>query len=48
MGGGRRILIAGVGTHWGTELALRLERDPDVEQVIGLDTTPPLDRIIDP
>lgn len=42
MGGGRRILIAGVGTHWGTELALRLERDPDVEQVIGLDTTPPL------
>jgi UDP-glucose 4-epimerase len=42
VGGGRRILIAGVGTHWGTELALRLERDPDVEQVIGLDTTPPL------
>jgi UDP-glucose 4-epimerase len=39
---GRRILIAGIGTHWGTELALRLERDPDVEQVIGLDTTPPL------
>ena len=42
MGGGRRILIAAVGTHWGTELALRLGRDPDVEQVIGLDTTPPL------
>ena len=42
MGAGRRILIAGVGTHWGTELALRLERDPGVEHVIGLDTTPPL------
>jgi len=45
MGAGRRILIAGVGTHWGTELALRLERDPDVEHVIGLDTTPPLARL---
>ena len=42
MGAGRRILIAGIGTHWGTELALRLERDPAVEHVIGLDTTPPL------
>jgi len=39
---GRRILIAGIGTHWGTELALRLERDPRVEQVIGIDTTPPV------
>ena len=39
---GRRILIAGIGTHWGTELALRLERDDRVEQVIGIDTTPPL------
>jgi UDP-glucose 4-epimerase len=39
---GRRILIAGIGTHWGTELALRLERDPAVEQVLGIDTTPPL------
>ena len=42
MPAGRRILIAGIGTHWGTELALRLERDPDVEQVLGIDTTPPL------
>lgn len=41
MAGGRRILIAGIGTHWGTELALRLERNPDVEHVIGIDTTPP-------
>ena len=42
MPAGRRILIAGIGTHWGTELALRLERDPDVEHVLGIDTTPPL------
>ena len=42
MASGRRILIAGIGTHWGTELALRLERDPRVEQVLGIDTTPPL------
>jgi len=38
---GRRILIAGIGTHWGTELALRLERDPAVETIIGIDTAPP-------
>ncbi len=38
---GRRILIAGIGTHWGTELALRLERDPAVESIIGIDTSPP-------
>ena len=42
MPAGRRILIAGIGTHWGTALALRLERDPAVEQVLGIDTTPPL------
>lgn len=41
MAGGRRILIAGIGSVWGTELALRLERHPDVEQVIGIDTTLP-------
>lgn len=42
MASGRRILVAGIGTHWGTELALRLERDERVEHVIGVDTTPPL------
>lgn len=42
MPAGRRILIAGIGNHWGTELALRLERHPGVESVIGIDTTPPL------
>ena len=39
--GGRRILIAGIGSHWGTELALRLERHPAVEGVIGIDVTAP-------
>jgi len=39
--GGRRVLIAGIGSHWGTALAQALEGDPRVEAVIGLDTTPP-------
>lgn len=44
MAGGRRILIAGIASHWGTELARALERHPLVEQVIGLDTVaPPID-----
>ncbi len=38
---GRRVAIAGIGTHWGTELARRLEREPGIEQVFGLDTRPP-------
>lgn len=41
MSGGRRVLITGIGTHWGTELALQLERHPGVEQVIGIDVTAP-------
>lgn len=41
MAQGRRILIAGIASHWGTELALRLERDPRVESVIGIDTAAP-------
>ncbi len=41
MATGRRILIAGIGSVWGTELARRLERDPEVEHVIGIDTTLP-------
>jgi UDP-glucose 4-epimerase len=38
---GRRILIAGIGTPWGGELARRLERDPRVEAVIGIDAVAP-------
>jgi UDP-glucose 4-epimerase len=38
---GRRVLITGVGSHLGGVLARRLEREPDVEYVAGLDTRKP-------
>ena len=38
---GRRIVITGISDHWATELARRLERDPTVEFVAGIDTEPP-------
>jgi UDP-glucose 4-epimerase len=38
---GRRVLITGVGSHVGSLLAQRLERDPEVEHVAGLDTRGP-------
>lgn len=38
---GRRVLITGVASHFGTELARRLEADPAYEHVVGLDTRPP-------
>jgi UDP-glucose 4-epimerase len=38
---GRRVLITGVGSHVGSLLAQRLERDPEVEHVAGLDTRRP-------
>lgn len=41
MAEGRRIAIAGIGSHWGAELARRLARDPRVERIFGLDTVPP-------
>ncbi len=37
----RRILITGLSTFWGGRLAQRLERDPAVETVIGVDTDDP-------
>jgi UDP-glucose 4-epimerase len=42
---GRRVLITGVSTRLGTELARRLERDPTVEYVAGLDVRPPRARL---
>ena len=42
---GRRVLITGVSTRLGTELARRLERDPSVEYVAGLDVRPPRARL---
>jgi UDP-glucose 4-epimerase len=38
---GRRIAITGVSTHWGSELARALQRDPSVDYVAGIDTHPP-------
>jgi UDP-glucose 4-epimerase len=38
---GRRVLITGVGSRIGSLLAARLERDPEVEYVAGLDTRRP-------
>ena len=39
--GGRRIVITGISGHWAGELARRLERDPSVEFLAGIDTEPP-------
>jgi UDP-glucose 4-epimerase len=38
---GRRVLITGVSGYWGSELARRLERLPDIEYIAGLDVRPP-------
>jgi UDP-glucose 4-epimerase len=38
---GRRIVVIGVASHWGAELARRLERAPGVEYVAGIDSRPP-------
>jgi UDP-glucose 4-epimerase len=38
---GRRILITGIASYLGSELARRLETDPDVEHIVGLDTRKP-------
>ena len=38
---GRRVLITGVGSHVGGTLARRLERDPEIDYVAGLDTRKP-------
>src|SRR5687767_11273353 len=38
---GRRVAITGVSSHWGAVLARRLERDPGVEYIAGIDSRPP-------
>jgi len=38
---GRRVLITGLATFWGGRMAQALERDPDVEVIVGLDTEEP-------
>ncbi len=37
----RRILITGLASEWGGRLAQALERDPDVETIVGLDLADP-------
>ena len=34
-------MITGVASHWGAELARRLERDPSIEYLAGIDSRPP-------
>ncbi len=41
MAAARRVAITGVASHWGAELARRLERDPAIEYVAGIDTRLP-------
>jgi UDP-glucose 4-epimerase len=38
---GRRVVITGVASRWGAELARRLERDPSIDYLAGIDTVPP-------
>lgn len=38
---GSRIVIAGVATRWGSELARALQRDPEVGEIIGIDSRRP-------
>src|SRR4051794_30917726 len=38
---GRRVAITGISSHWGCELARRLERDPAVDYIAGIDDRPP-------
>ena len=37
----RRVLVTGLGTFWGGLVAQALEADPDIEVIVGLDTTEP-------
>src|SRR4051812_23417097 len=38
---GRRIAITGISSQWGAAIAARLERDPAVEYIAGIDSRPP-------
>ena len=41
LGVGRRVLITGLGSFWGGRVAEALEKDPDVEVIVGVDTREP-------
>ncbi|MGH9188008.1 MAG: NAD-dependent epimerase/dehydratase family protein, partial [Acidimicrobiales bacterium] len=38
---GRRVLVTGLSTFWGGRVAQRLEQDPDVDVIVGLDRSEP-------
>ncbi|MGI9019943.1 MAG: NAD-dependent epimerase/dehydratase family protein [Solirubrobacterales bacterium] len=38
---GKRIVIIGVAGPWGSDLARRLERDPSISHITGIDARPP-------
>ena len=38
---GSRVVITGVSSHWGSELARALARDPSITYLAGIDTRPP-------
>ncbi len=38
---GKRVLITGLGTFWGSRLAQALEADPNVDVIVGLDRNAP-------
>jgi UDP-glucose 4-epimerase len=38
---GRRVLVTGLATFWGGRVAKALEADPDVDVIVGLDTSEP-------
>ena len=38
---GRRVLVTGLGTFWGSRVAKALEDDPSVDVIVGLDTREP-------
>src|SRR5215218_5242260 len=38
---GRRVVIIGIATHWGAQLARRLERDPGIDYIAGIDSSAP-------
>jgi UDP-glucose 4-epimerase len=37
----RRVLITNLSSHWGGRLAQQLEADPDLDTIVGVDTTDP-------
>jgi UDP-glucose 4-epimerase len=41
MADGRRVVLTGISSRWGAELARVLDRDPGIEHLVGIDIRPP-------